>query len=105
MSGVTDTAHVLADFSINPMGCEVSTSKYLREAIKIVDESGLNYHTHASGTNIEGKLDEVMIVVRKCIDKTHSMGCPRADTIVKLQTRTDKSKTIRDSMSITKSRI
>ncbi|CAG8502084.1 927_t:CDS:2 [Paraglomus occultum] len=105
MSGVTDTAHVIADFCINPMGCEVNTSKYLKEVIKIVEESGLNFHMHANGTNIEGKFDDVVSVIRKCIDKTHHMGCPRIDTTIRFQTRTDKSKTINDSMSIAKSKI
>ncbi|WP_195852706.1 thiamine-binding protein [Aerococcus sanguinicola] len=40
-------------------------SQYVIQAVKVIQDSGLSYQTHAMTTEIEGDLDEVMAVVTK----------------------------------------
>ncbi|RIA93642.1 hypothetical protein C1645_762021 [Glomus cerebriforme] len=105
MSSTTQTCHILADFSIIPMGVGSNTTKYIIECQKILMESGLNFNMHANGTNIEGHYEQLMTVIRKCIDKMHEMGVPRCDTNIRLNTRTDKSVTMQDCVRVVADKI
>ncbi|CAB4419801.1 unnamed protein product [Rhizophagus irregularis] len=78
MSGTTQNCHVLADFSIIPMGAGTNTTKYIVECQKVLLDSGLNFNLHANGTNLEGNYD---------------------------QTRTDKSVTMQDSIRVVNDKI
>jgi uncharacterized protein (TIGR00106 family) len=60
---------MLAEFSIMPLGKSEHLGGYVAEALKIVDESGLDYRLHAMGTEIEGSWDKVMDVVRRCHER------------------------------------
>ncbi len=57
---------MLVQFSMVPLGKDVSLSKYVAKVIKIVDESGLSYKMHAMGTIVEGEWDEIMNLIKKC---------------------------------------
>jgi uncharacterized protein (TIGR00106 family) len=83
--------HVIAEFSVIPIGIGVSLSKYVAECEKILSASGLTYELHANGTNVEGEWDDVMQAIKRCHETLHEMGVPRLSTIVKIGTRTDRS--------------
>ncbi|CAH1759662.1 22688_t:CDS:2 [Entrophospora sp. SA101] len=74
MPSTTQACHVLADFSIVPMGTEVNTTK--------------------------GKWEQVMNAIRDCIDKIHELGVPRIDCNIRINTRTDKAMTMADSLRV-----
>ena len=57
---------MLAEFTIFPIGKDVSLSKYVARSLKIIDESGLAYRTNPMGTIVEGPWDEVMELIKKC---------------------------------------
>ncbi len=57
---------MLAEFSIIPVGSDVSISKYVAIAAKIIDESGLDYRINPMATVVEGDADEVFALIRKC---------------------------------------
>lgn len=59
---------MIVQFSIVPLGAEISMSKYVAKVIKLVDESGLPYKLHAMGTIIEGEWDDIMELIKKCKD-------------------------------------
>ena len=63
---------VLLEMSITPLGDSVS--QYVAECVELVERSGLDYELHAMGTIVEGELDEVLDVMRRCIERvaTHS---------------------------------
>jgi uncharacterized protein (TIGR00106 family) len=65
---------VLLEMSITPLGKGESVSAYVAECVDIVDRSGLAYELHAMGTIVEGELDEVLDLMRRCIEQmaTHS---------------------------------
>jgi uncharacterized protein (TIGR00106 family) len=57
---------MLVMFSIAPFGKGDSLSKYVVEAIKIIEKSGLPYQTNPMGTVIEGEWEDVFDVINKC---------------------------------------
>ena len=50
--------------------------------------------THASGTNIEGDLAEILDAVQQVHEALHQEGCVRLLSYLKLETRTDKDPTL-----------
>jgi uncharacterized protein (TIGR00106 family) len=65
---------VFLEMSITPLGKGESVSAYVAECVDIIDRSGLEYELHAMGTIIEGELDQVLDLMRRCIEQmaTHS---------------------------------
>jgi uncharacterized protein (TIGR00106 family) len=61
---------VLLEMSITPLGVGESVSKYVAECVDLVDRSGLDYELHSMGTIVEGELDEVLDLMRRCIEQT-----------------------------------
>jgi uncharacterized protein (TIGR00106 family) len=61
---------VLLEMSITPLGKGESVSAYVAECVDIVDRSGLDYELHSMGTIVEGELDQVLDLMRRCIEQT-----------------------------------
>ena len=61
---------VLLEMSITPLGVGESVSQYVAECVDLVDRSGLDYELHAMGTIVEGELDQVLDLMRQCIELT-----------------------------------
>jgi uncharacterized protein (TIGR00106 family) len=59
----------IIDISIFPVDKEAGVSPYVAKAVKIIQESGLDYQTGPMGTCIEGEFEDVMGVVRQCFEK------------------------------------
>jgi len=57
---------MLVEFSIFPIGKDVSLSKYVARSLKLIEESGLPYRVNPMGTVVEGSWDDVMDLVKKC---------------------------------------
>lgn len=57
--------NTLCALSIAPYGQGDHLSQYVVQAVKVIQESGLPYQTHAMTTEIEGDLDEVMAVATR----------------------------------------
>ena len=77
---------MLAAFSITPLGTGDSVSDSVAEAVRIVRSSGLPNETNAMFTNVEGEWDEVMDVIRRCVERVLE-GAPRASVTMKLDVR------------------
>ena len=77
---------VIVDFSIFPIGKEESVSKYASRAVKIIKDSGLPHHIGPMGTAIEGEWDEVMLVVKYCMEELKK-DCPRLYMTMKVDCR------------------
>ncbi len=77
---------VLLEFSITPLGEGESVSQYVARSLEIVEASGLDYRLHAMGTIIEGELDEVLAVLRQCIEAL-AKDCHRISCAAKLDYR------------------
>lgn len=64
---------MLVELSILPVSQEEHVGKYVAEAVRIVDASGLNYKLTPMGTLIEGEWGPVMKVVKSCHAKVMEM--------------------------------
>ena len=81
---------VLLEFSITPLGKGESVSEYVARSLKIVEASGLDYRLHAMGTIVEGELDQVLALLRLCVEDL-SHDCERISCSAKLDYRAGRS--------------
>jgi uncharacterized protein (TIGR00106 family) len=79
---------VLAAFSVTPLGVGESVGEVVAEAVRIVRESGLPNETNAMFTNVEGEWDDVMEVIRRCVDAVAARA-PRVSVVIKIDHRPD----------------
>jgi uncharacterized protein (TIGR00106 family) len=77
---------MLAAFSITPLGAGDSVSSAVAEAVRLVRASGLPNETNAMFTNVEGEWDEVMGLLKACVDKV-AEAAPRVSVVIKLDHR------------------
>jgi len=89
---------VLLEMSITPLGKGESVSQYVAECVELIRHSGLDYELHAMGTIVEGELDEVLDLMRRCIEQvaTHS---DRVTCAAKLDFRRGHSGRIRSKVA------
>ena len=91
---------MLVEFSLVPLGLGDSISEEIAKVIDIIDQSGLNYRTHAMGTLVEGSWDECMALIKRCHDQLRS-GAPRVYTRIAVDDREgDKSRMDRKLSSV-----
>ncbi len=74
---------MIAAFSITPLGAGESVGAVVADCVRIVRDSGLANETNAMFTNVEGPYDEVMAVIKACVDHVTSVA-PRASVVVKM---------------------
>lgn len=77
---------VLLEFSMSPLGKGDSVSQYVARSLEIIDASGLDYELHSMGTIVEGEIDEVLGVMRKCLEAM-ATDCDRVSCSAKLDYR------------------
>jgi len=77
---------MIAAFSITPVGVGESVSAAVADAVRIVRESGLPNETNAMFTNVEGEWDDVMAVIKRCVDKVGE-AAPRVSVVIKIDRR------------------
>jgi uncharacterized protein (TIGR00106 family) len=56
-------------------------------AVRVVRASGLPHETNAMFTNVEGDWDEVMAVLKECVDTMTGAGAERVSLVVKADIR------------------
>src|SRR5207247_5135486 len=77
---------VLLEFSMAPLEKGASVGEYVARSLKIIDESGLDYRLHAMGTIIEGEIDDVLGVLKRCVEAM-AADCERITCSAKLDYR------------------
>src|SRR5215813_1915287 len=77
---------MIAAFSITPIGLGDSVSASVSEAVRLVRESGLPNETNAMFTNVEGEWDDVMALLKRCVDRA-ALDAPRVSVVVKIDHR------------------
>jgi uncharacterized protein (TIGR00106 family) len=77
---------MIAAFSITPLGIGESVSASVADAVRLVRESGLPNETNAMFTNVEGNWDEVMGLIKACVEKV-AESAPRVSVVIKLDHR------------------
>jgi uncharacterized protein (TIGR00106 family) len=77
---------ILLEFSMSPLGQGDSVSAYVARSLEIVEQSGLDYRTHAMGTIVEGEWDQVFGVVQRCFERMRE-DCDRVSFVIKADYR------------------
>jgi uncharacterized protein (TIGR00106 family) len=77
---------MLLEFSMSPLGKGESVGQYVAGSLDIIDRSGVPYRLNPMGTVLEGDWDEVMGVVKQCLDAM-SQECDRVTCVVKFDWR------------------
>ncbi len=83
-----------AELQVVPIGRGVSVRAEIKRVVDLLDDAGFVVETHASGTNIEGDLAEILATVATIHEVLHEEGAVRLLSYLKLETRTDKTPTL-----------
>ena len=82
---------MIVEVSVVPIGTgETSVSSYVKTAIKIIEETDLDYQVNSMGTCIQGEWDEIFSTLKAVHDELAKLGCNRIVTTVKIDDRRDK---------------
>ena len=82
---------MIVEVSVVPVGTgETSVSAYVKAAIKIIEETDLDYQINSMGTCVQGEWDEIFSTLKAVHDELAKMGCNRIVTTVKIDDRRDK---------------
>jgi len=80
----------LLELTIYPVDKGQSLSQYVARCLHVIDSSGLDYQCHAMGTNIEGSIDDLLAVAKRCFDALAD-DCERIEIIMRLDYRRGSS--------------
>jgi uncharacterized protein (TIGR00106 family) len=83
-----------AEIQAVPIGAGVSVRQEVQRAYDLILNSGMTYELHASGTNVEGELFDILQLIEHIHKVLHKEGTVRLITFIKLETRTDKTPTL-----------
>ena len=83
-----------AEFQVVPIGDGVSVRTEILRVVEVLKMYDFLIETHASGTNIEGELDDILAAVARVHETLHEGGTIRLVSYLKLETRTDKQPTL-----------
>jgi uncharacterized protein (TIGR00106 family) len=89
-----DAMKAIAEIQVIPIGAGVSVREPVKRAHFLLEESGLEVHLHANGTNIEGDLTAILHAIETVVETLHAEGTVRLSTHIKIGTRTDKEPTM-----------
>ena len=83
-----------AELQVIPVGEGVSVRQQVMRIVELLQGRDFLLETHASGTNIEGELTDILAVVDQIHETLHREGSVRLVSYLKLETRTDKTPTL-----------
>jgi uncharacterized protein (TIGR00106 family) len=80
---------MVVEMSLDPIGAGTHLHEMIAHVVEIIRASKLTYELHAMGTNIEGEWDDVMSVVRQCMEGLLEEGALRVSVTLKMTERRD----------------
>ncbi len=83
-----------AELQVIPIGKSISVRQEIARVVELLQAYDFIIETHASGTNIEGELADILAAVAKIHEVLHKEGCVRLVSYLKVETRTDKAPTL-----------
>ena len=82
---------MIVELSVVPIGTgDTSVSSYVKAAIRLIEETDLDYQVNSMGTCVQGEWDEIFSTLKAVHDELAKMGCNRIVTTVKIDDRRDK---------------
>jgi len=90
---------VIAEFAIFPTSEGISVSRYVKEAVKVIEASGLRTTTGGMSTVIEAPdLDSLLRVVADAHAAVKAMGAKRIHIDLRIDHRLDKEATVESKL-------
>ncbi len=90
---------IIAEFAIFPTSEGSSVSKYVKEAVKIIEDSGLKNETGGMSTTIEAPdLTSLFKVIEKAHSRMVEMGTKRIHIDLRIDHRLDKEASINSKL-------
>ena len=83
-----------AELQLVPIGEGVSVRQQITRVVELLQGHDFIIETHASGTNLEGELEEILVAVGQIHQALHQEGSIRLLSYLKLETRSDKPPTL-----------
>jgi len=83
-----------AELQVVPIGEGVSVRQQITRVVELLQGYDFIIETHASGTNLEGELEEILAAVGQIHQTLHQDGSIRLLSYLKLETRADKTPTL-----------
>jgi uncharacterized protein (TIGR00106 family) len=81
----------VVEISVIPLGTKTpSVSKYVAEALKVLEKEGMKYELTSMGTIVEGDLNKILDLVKKMHETVFDKEVQRVVTIIKIDDRRDK---------------
>src|SRR5205085_11235941 len=93
-----ENRRMLCAFSITPLGIGDSVGHVVADAVRIVRESGLPNETNAMFTNVEGDWDDVMALLKRCVEAV-AAEAPRVSVVVKIDHRPGATDTLHSKVA------
>ena len=69
---------MLAELRLTPVGAGIPFLLLIADLLPVLAESSLQYQVHAMSTTLEGDLEDILAVVRRC----HDVACKHADRVL-----------------------
>ncbi len=90
----------LLEISVVPVGTNTASfSSHVNNAVKIIEEEGLNYQLTPTSTVIEGNIEQLMDVAKRIHENSIS-GTERTITNITIDDRLDKNINIDRQVSV-----
>jgi uncharacterized protein (TIGR00106 family) len=83
-----------AELQVIPVGSGLSLRKQVTRVVELLKGHDFIIETHASGTDIEGDMEEILDAIREIHETLHQEGSVRLMSYVKLESRSDKTPTL-----------
>ena len=83
-----------AELQVVPIGRGVSVRQEISRVVEMLQGYNFIIEPHASGTNLEGEMKDILAVVEQIHETLHKEGSVRLVSYLKLETRTDKAPTL-----------
>ena len=83
-----------AELQLIPLGEGVSVRNRIQRVIDILETYDFVLETHASGTDIEGEMSDILAAVEQVHQDLHADGCVRLISYLTLESSTDKLPTL-----------
>ncbi|MBK8163596.1 MAG: MTH1187 family thiamine-binding protein [Gammaproteobacteria bacterium] len=84
----------VAEVQVVPIGQGVSVRREIARVVELLKTYDFLVEPHASGTNIEGELADILAAVAAIHEMLHREGSVRLLSYLKIETRTDKIPTL-----------
>jgi uncharacterized protein (TIGR00106 family) len=84
----------IAELQVIPLCSGVSVRKQVTRVVNMLKGKDFILESHASGTNIEGEMSDILAAVEQIHETLHEEGSVRLLSYLKLETRTDKIPTL-----------